>query len=253
MRLRLDPACVTHRGRVRENNEDALCERPSASVWAVADGMGGHANGDWASAELARSLQDLALPEDFDSACMKIADQLHGVNQAIFAEAQQRGVQMGSTIVVLHVAGNRFSVSWVGDSRGYLLRDGQLVQLTSDHSQVQELIDRGMLQPEEAKTHKMRHMLSRAIGVQEVVEVDIVVDQTEPGDVFLLCSDGLSGVLSDDEIGDILSRESPDVATRRLLDMVLDRGAPDNVTIVTIGVRESTELSVGASPGGSQS
>ncbi|MCB2061889.1 MAG: serine/threonine-protein phosphatase [Novosphingobium sp.] len=250
MRLKLEASTVTHRGQVRENNEDALCERPDAGLWAVADGMGGHANGDWASSQIARCLSEFPLPGDFDSACLRIADQIHAANQTIYAEAQRRGVQMGSTIVVLHVAGNRFSVSWVGDSRGYLLRDGQLIQLTSDHSQVQELIDRGLLEPEEAKTHRMRHMLSRAIGVQDAVEVDIVVDQTEPGDVFLLCSDGLSGVLTDTEIGEVLRTLGPDQSTDRMLDMVLARGAPDNVSIVAIGIRECTEIPASAGTGG---
>ena len=253
MQLRLDASAVTHRGCVRENNEDAVCERPQASLWAVADGMGGHANGDWAARTIVQSLLDVPVPDDFDTACLTIADRIHAANHAIFSEAERRAVQMGSTVVVLHIAGNRFSVSWVGDSRGYLLRGGELIQLTSDHSQVQELIDRGLLEPENARTHAMRHMLSRAVGVLEGVEVDIVVDQAEPGDVFLLCSDGLSGVISDAEMAAILIEEKPGESTQRMLDLVLERGAPDNVSIVTVGVHERTELSISVTVGGAPS
>jgi serine/threonine protein phosphatase PrpC len=130
---------------------------------------------------------------------------------------------------------------WAGDSRAYLLRAGRLHRLTRDHSQVQEMIDRGLIAPEAAAGHPMGHVLSRAVGVEPSVEVASVIDTAADGDVFLLCSDGLHGVLTDDEIAAVLDRAQPDVPAT-LIRHCLARGAPDNVTIVTVALDETTAL-----------
>ena len=239
---RLEHAALSHEGRVRTNNEDAFCVRPEDGLFVVADGMGGHEHGEWASAAIADALRATPLPADFDAASLAVAEALHRANAIIFAEAESRGLQMGSTVVVLLVRDGRFAILWVGDSRAYLRRDGQLIQISHDHTQVQEMIDRGLLSPEDAEGHPMSHILARAMGVRDVVEVDVIADEVEGGDTFLLCSDGLTARLEDDEIGEILGEPDPDQRVARLVKLTLDRGAPDNVTVVTVNVQPSTLL-----------
>jgi len=240
MSLRFDCGALTHRGRVRSNNEDAYCVRLDDGLFVVADGMGGHENGEWASAAIAEAIRTAALPDDFDRAWSVVGEALHGANATVWNEAQVRGLQMGSTCVVLLVREDRFAVLWVGDSRCYLSRGGQIHRLTNDHTQVQEMIDRGLLTQDEAAGHPMGHVLARAVGVQPVIEVDIVSDRIEPGDVFLLCSDGLTARVKDEEIGHLLSTRDADDQVRELVELTLARGAPDNVTVVTVGARIAT-------------
>lgn len=241
--LRIDSAALTHEGRVRTNNEDAYCERPRDGLWVVADGMGGHEHGEWASAAIADALTMVVIPQDFDEACEAIADSIHGANRRIWRQAEQRGQQMGSTVVALFVQERRFAILWVGDSRAYLVRHSQIHQLSRDHTQVQEMIDRGLLSEADAADHPMSHVLARAVGVRDEVEVDVIQDDIEPGDIFLLCSDGLTGQVEDFEIGEMLNLNEPEPATRKLVDLTLDRGAPDNVTIIAVAVHEPTLLS----------
>ena len=147
-------------------------------------------------------------------------------------------------MVALFVQGSRFVVFWVGDSRAYLLRSGKLHRLSRDHSQVQYMIDRGLISAEEAAGHPMGHVLARAVGVADDVEVDSVQDEVEPGDVFLLCSDGLHGFVPESEIARNLNRGSPDDASDQLVQLTLQHGAPDNVTVITVMFTEPTLLSI---------
>ena len=241
---RIEHAALTHEGRVRTNNEDAFCVRAADGLFLVADGMGGHENGEWASAAIAESIGNVTLPDDFDAASLAVADALHSANATIFAEAQGRKLQMGSTAVALLVRDGRFAVLWVGDSRAYLRRDGELIQISHDHTQVQEMIDRGLLTPEDAEGHPMGHILARAVGVRAQVEVDVIADDVEPGDVFLLCSDGLTARIEDHEIETMLAVADAESRVQRLVGMTLERGAPDNVTVITVGVRETTLLTL---------
>jgi serine/threonine protein phosphatase Stp1 len=242
-RFRLESAAGTHEGRVRTNNEDAFCERARDGLWVVADGMGGHEHGEWASAAIADALERIIIPSDFTDACEAIADGIHAANRRIWRESEQRGQQMGSTVVALYVSGGRFAVFWVGDSRAYLQRGEHILQISRDHTQVQEMIDRGLLTEEDAIGHPMGHVLARAVGVRDEVEVDVIEDEVEPGDIFLLCSDGLSGQVNAEEIGAMLTAHEAGAATRKLIDLTLERGAPDNVTIITVAVHEPTLLS----------
>lgn len=241
--LRIESIARSHEGRVRTNNEDSYCDSPDQGLWAVADGMGGHERGEWASAAIVASLAMTAIPPDFDAACQAISEAIHAANAEIYREATEREIQMGSTVVALHVADRRFAIFWVGDSRAYLLRHGMLHQISRDHTQVQELVDRGLLAPENAEGHPMSHVLARAVGVEPAIAVDVIADQVESGDVFLLCSDGLSGQLSESEITEILQHPNHDDAVARLIELTLERGAPDNVTVVVVGVNETTLLS----------
>ncbi|PEQ13064.1 serine/threonine protein phosphatase [Novosphingobium sp. PC22D] len=244
MPFKLDSAAVTHEGCVRERNEDTYCERTSENLWAVADGMGGHDHGDWASEVVTQTLMHVTVPEDFEEACYAIANSIHVSNQIVYTESVKRSKQMGTTVVALYFAGPYFGVCWVGDSRAYVLRDNRLIRLTKDHTPVQELLDRGAISEEEAETHPMRHMLGRAVGVRETVEVDIVADRTRAGDIFLLCSDGLHGQVSDSEIEAVMKSEPLDKSVDMLLEMTISRGAPDNVTMVAVSVDEETALSL---------
>ena len=239
---RIEHAALTHEGRVRTNNEDSFCVRPEAGLFLVADGMGGHEHGEWASAAIADEFRAVVLPADFDLASQAVAEALHRANAVIWSEAQSRGEQMGSTAVALLVRDGRFAVLWVGDSRAYLRRDGQLVQISHDHTQVQEMIDRGLLTPEDAEGHPMSHILARAMGVRDVVEVDVIADEVEGGDVFLLCSDGLMARVEDHEIDAMLGDPDPQSRVDRLVETTLDRGAPDNVTVITVDIQPATLL-----------
>lgn len=250
MPLRLVSTATSHPGLVRRVNEDRHCERPQDGLWVVADGMGGHAHGDWAAHAVVQALEGVELPADFDAAVQTVADGVHSANRRIWAEAQRREQQMGSTVVALLIRDDRFAALWVGDSRAYLLRDDMLVPLTRDHSQVQEMVDRGLIAPEDAAHHPRGHVLARAIGVGARIAVDVVADSVEPGDRFLLCSDGLSGPVVDEELRQSLSRSSPSEAVEALLAQALARGAPDNVTAIVVAAQEATRLTFADAGGG---
>ena len=242
--FRIESGARTHEGRVRDHNEDSYCAKEPQGLWAVADGMGGHEGGEWASAKLVEKLDEIELPKDFDQARELVAEAIRKANRAILVEARNRGKQMGSTIVALLVHEQEYAVVWVGDSRAYLLRDGELRQLSRDHSQVQEMVDRGIMKPEDAINHPMGHILSRAVGVRDEVQVDQVTGDVVPGDVFLLCSDGLHGYVDEKEIARLLARGSPERASEELVELTLQNGAPDNVTVIAVWASDPTLLSL---------
>ncbi len=246
--LRLDDVLETNTGCVRKANEDSAVALTQAGVWLVADGMGGHANGQQASQALVRNLASASIPEGFTDACAASAAAIHAANAEIYAQAQELGVQMGSTVVALVVRERQFAALWAGDSRIYLFRAGTLHQLTVDHTQVQEMLDRGLLTQEQAEGHPMGHVLARAIGVRPELELDAVSDEVQPGDIFLLCSDGLHGVLTRDEIAAALTTYGQSAAAP-LVAQCLDRGAPDNVTVLLVSASERTAL-IFANPAG---
>ena len=192
----------------------AIAPASATGLWAVADGMGGHEGGEWASAKLVEKLDaDRRCRTSFEAACDAVAEAIRDANRGDRRRgARSAARQMGSTVVALLVRGQRYAVLWVGDSRAYLLRGGKLVQLSRDHTQVQEMVDRGMMRPEDAVGHPMGHILSRAVGVREEIEVDRALGEIEPGDVFLLCSDGLHGYVDEAEIARLLARGSPERA-----------------------------------------
>jgi len=241
--FRVESASVTHQGCVREQNQDSHCDRARDGLWAVADGMGGHEGGEWASARVVQEIERAELPPGLEEAGNCLAEAAEVANRAIIAEAQQRGRQMGTTLVALIIRDQRFVVLWVGDSRAYLLRDGQLQQLSRDHSQVQEMVDRGLMEPQQAIGHPMSHILSRAIGVREQIEIERAEGEVRPGDVFLLCSDGLHGYVAQSEIRSRLGRGAPDRALDELLELTLAAGAPDNVTAIAVWASDPTLLS----------
>lgn len=241
--LRLMAGARSHTGAVRKDNEDACLARPEAGLWAVADGMGGHTAGRRAADLIVGALAGAVFGGDFETDCRTAASAVHQANAAIWAEAQSRGASMGSTAVVLLIAQGRFAVIWAGDSRAYLLREGVLHRLTRDHTQVQELMDRGLLSPEDARGHPMAHVLSRAVGVSPAIEIEAVADEVKAGDVFFLCSDGLYGIVPEAQIAARLAAHSPEAACDRLIELCLRGGAPDNVTLIAVACEQATLLS----------
>lgn len=238
--FRIDWAGRTDRGTVREINEDALAGLPQAGVWLVADGMGGHTGGAWSAQTIVEQVSAVAPQAGFDATMQACADAIHAANAAIFDRSRSVGAQMGSTVVCLAVQGERFGVLWAGDSRAYLLRKGELHRLSRDHTEVQALVDRGLLTPEQARDHPMSHRLSRAVGVEAVLELEGVVDLVQAGDTFVLCSDGLHGALDEDAIIRHAARMRPAAAADALIDASNASGARDNVTVVLVNLQEPT-------------
>lgn len=242
MTFRIRSAGMSDPGLKRPANEDSMLIDDDQSLWVVADGMGGHKNGAFASSQAVGCLAELPFEEDFDMALQRTADCIYAANQQIWeAEggSEARGT-MGTTIVSLLIRGQRFAILWVGDSRAYIYRRGGLFRLSTDHTHVQDLVDQGMLEPSEAEHHPMAHVLSRALGVQETVQVDIVEDTLEPGDIFLLCSDGLTGPVSEDRIREIVSAHAPAEAVDKLIEAAHANGAPDNVSVALVAVESDS-------------
>lgn len=241
---RIESHARTDKGRVRGHNEDSHVVRDDGGLWAVADGMGGHEGGEWASGRIVEELGKIDLALGFEETCEDALEAAIGANRQILAEGKKRGKSMGSTLVMLVIEGTHYGVLWAGDSRAYLMRGGKLEQLSRDHTQVQEMVTRGLMTPEQAHGHPMGHVLSRAVGVQKEIELDKVEGEIQPGDIFLLCSDGLHGVVGDAGIAEQFSRDAPDRALDKLIDLTLEKGAPDNVTGIAIWISEPTLLSL---------
>ncbi|SIT50295.1 Protein serine/threonine phosphatase [Paraburkholderia piptadeniae] len=222
-------------GRVREINEDACLDEPQRGLWAVADGMGGHAVGDLASQLVVGMLGRLPDAAGVKQSIAQARACLQDANRQLREEAGRRQVpRIGTTVVVL-LASDRFcGYLWAGDSRIYLLRQGQLRQLTHDHSQVEELRRSGYLTDEEARNHPAHNIITRAVGATDQLDLDEDALEVADGDVFLLCSDGLSNEVTDEEIHKMLSTVDCLHAPGELVDIALARGGRDNITAIVV-------------------
>jgi serine/threonine protein phosphatase PrpC len=240
---RIESYSRTHEGRVRTHNEDSHVARDDGGLWAVADGMGGHEGGEWASGRIVGELGRIDLALGYEDTCEEAAQAVTNANRQILAEGKRRGKSMGSTVVMLVIEDRRYAVLWAGDSRAYLMRGGRLERLSRDHTQVQEMVTRGLMTADQAQGHPMGHVLSRAVGVQKGVEIERVEGEIQPGDIFLLCSDGLHGIVGEEAIAAHFAREAPEQALDQLIELTLERGAPDNVTGIAIWISEPTLLS----------
>lgn len=232
--------CVsrTHVGLKRSINEDCVLVESARGLWAVADGMGGHEAGEVASKMVADALRGLPALDDLDQLALEAGETLKRVNGELIALARAGGRQgkstIGTTIVGLAIANGAFRCFWMGDSRCYRMRGPELVRISRDHSLVQNLIDAGMLTPDQAEAHANANVITRAVGAAEEAEVDVVGGDALPGDLFVLVSDGLTRVVRDDELVAELERGPLDQTADRLIEMVLARGAPDNVSLVIV-------------------
>jgi serine/threonine protein phosphatase PrpC len=222
----------SHVGHVRAINEDAYLNKPEQGFWAVADGMGGHQRGDVASAELVGELSRVGAFTSAYAFRDAVTAAIARTNGSFFARAGEE--TMGSTIVALLAHNGHYACLWAGDSRAYLYRHGALRRLTRDHSLVQNLVDAGTLSPEEASSHHQANIITRAVGAHRVVALDDVCGPIQPGDRFLLCSDGLHGQVSDAHIAEIMRRAPLEWAANALVERALAAGGSDNITAVLI-------------------
>jgi serine/threonine protein phosphatase PrpC len=231
----VDCAGVSHTGHVRRINEDAWLARPETGLFAASDGMGGHRAGEVASRMVIDALAALPAAPDARTMRQQVEGALTGVNRDLH-DATGPAI-CGSTVVVLLLCGPHFAVLWAGDSRAYrAARDG-FARVTRDHSLVQQLIEDGTLTPETARHHRLSNRITRAVGSAPALMLEGAQGELKPGDVFLLCSDGLTRHVEDDEIRGVLEGMRPRKAAERLVDLTLARGATDNVTAVVVGVR----------------
>jgi protein phosphatase len=240
--VRLTAAGRTDVGTVRSGNEDNFAVAPDRGIFIVADGMGGHAAGEVASEmavhNVARDLGSVQGMGD-EQIADRMRNAIRAANGAIFqrtlTEVDKRG--MGTTVTALVLHGARFLIGQVGDSRAYLLRDGSLVQITKDHSYVQEQVDAGYLTPEQARTHPYSNVITRCVGANNDVMPDIYAGTVKPKDLFLLASDGLTGMLEDGELAGVLgSGRAPEDQVTELVAAANRSGGLDNITAIVIRV-----------------
>jgi protein phosphatase len=243
--LRWKTGGVSDTGLRRSQNEDTLVLDPAEGVVIVADGMGGRPGGEHASVLAARVIQEhLSSAEGSDhEPDDRMAEAVSLANLKVWeaAVANPERAGMGTTVTALSLNGDSgaWIIGHVGDSRGYLFRDGGLRRITRDHTVVQDLLESGAISPESIADHPLGHLINRAVGTEETVQVDIFGGDSLPGDIFMLCTDGLAGLMSDEELGDTLQDlaiGSLDEKSAELVAVAHERGAPDNVTVCFLAV-----------------
>lgn len=251
---------ITDIGRKRQRNEDSYLVNDKIGLYIVADGMGGHAGGEFASKIAVSTVEEIIRGEDRVKSNVPTNTYLDGdqsnaegqeqdrlkdaINRAgnmivrrAFEDPELKG--MGTTSTVMFVSADKAYIAHVGDSRAYCVRDGEIVQITEDHSLVHEQLKSGLITEEEAKTHQLKNIITRSVGVQEEVEVDTIVWKIQPGDSYLLCSDGLSNMMNDDEMQDIINKFDVEQGARELVDLANSRGGEDNITLILLKVFEN--------------
>jgi PPM family protein phosphatase len=239
--LHIDCGARSDQGKVRTSNEDWFVAEPEENVFLVADGMGGHAAGEIASQIAASTVRETILGISLDPAPEELLQlAVQNANTQVYEtqklQPEYRG--MGSTLTVLLFRDTRFYVAQVGDSRAYLLRSGKLIQLTRDHSLVWPLFESGVLSKDDISRHPQKNLITRSIGTHPQVDVDLESDPVVEGDIFLLCSDGLTDVLSDHEIRDVLATrgKNPQEISDMLVRAANAGGGPDNITVIVVRV-----------------
>ncbi len=226
-------------GAARKTNEDAFLQQPELALWAVADGMGGHEAGSHASRTVAECLRDLP-PDDAEGGREAAARaRLRQANEALrdYAKNHTGGRVVGTTAAVLLGDADGVSCLWAGDSRIYRLRDGVLSQLTRDHSRVEDLIERGLIDRTEVQFHPAANVITRAVGAAARLDVDLARYDLSPEDVYLLCSDGLTKAVSEPEIARLLQEPECQAAVDALLAQAKQEGASDDVTLIVVRPR----------------
>ncbi|MEZ4819127.1 MAG: Stp1/IreP family PP2C-type Ser/Thr phosphatase [Bdellovibrionota bacterium] len=254
---------ITDIGQRRQRNEDSYLVNDKLGLYIVADGMGGHAGGEFASKIAVSTVEEIIRGEDREKSHIpgenildtpspetvdekkiqgdaqeRLKDAINRAGNMIvrraYEEPELKG--MGTTATVMLVSDDKAYIAHVGDSRAYCVRAGNIIQITEDHSLVHEQLKSGLITEEEAKTHQLKNIITRSVGVQEEVEVDTIVWQLEKGDAYLLCSDGLSNMLEDPEIQNIITQYDVEQAARELVDLANDRGGDDNITLILLKV-----------------
>lgn len=225
---------VTVVGNKRKHNEDALLDCPSLGLWVVADGMGGHQSGDVASRLVVDSLSTLEFNQNLDSQVEAVCNRLHKINEdlCLFASGIQQGSIVGTTVVALLAKEAECAAVWAGDSRLYQLRNGAFTQVTRDHTLIDELMDSGVMSREVAAKQVGANVITRAVGGQLTLALDVVRFQAASGDRYLLCSDGLDKELSESEIAELMAAGNCQSAAEALINQALSRSGRDNITVL---------------------
>ena len=225
-------------GKARKLNEDSMLVRPDVGMWAVADGMGGHEAGDVASQMVVSVLNEIQLGSSLEKYINDIEDALVNVNKKLIEIAHQgeKPTTCGSTVVVMLAYEKYCAFLWAGDSRLYRIRDNKIIQLTTDHSQVQLYVEQGLISKEEAESHPHANMITRAVGATEDFVLDVDMQEMKKADRYLLCSDGLTKHISDLDFEKMLAKGDVEKKCIELIDLTLARGAKDNVTAVLVDI-----------------
>ena len=228
----------THQGLVRANNQDNWLAE--SALYGVADGMGGHKGGETASRVALQVFRNAIGQKKPDADALRMA--VEAANRRVYDMSARDDTLsgMGTTMSMIWQDTNRLLIAHVGDSRIYRLREGRLQQITNDHSFVAELVRNNIITPEMAKNHPQRNIITRAVGVDPFVQVDVLQEELLPGDLWLICSDGLHGMVEDGEIQTILSEMELEDAAERLISRALENGGHDNVTFVLLSNTEVT-------------
>lgn len=242
--LRFEYGAKSDQGIVRNSNEDIYVAMDLQGTFLVADGMGGHAAGEIASSMAAETVESFLEEEDRNSKTeVLLQNAVQQANTRVYqAQMQKKEFRgMGSTLTVLALTENRFHVAHVGDSRAYLYRNGELRQLTQDHSVVWPLYENGILSKKDIAKHPQKNLITRSIGTYPQVEVDLQGDSASAGDIFLLCSDGLTDVVTDEDIGQNLSQNEarPQDMADSLVDAAKRAGGPDNITVIVVRILDA--------------
>jgi protein phosphatase len=229
-----DTGSATHAGQVRSRNEDSHLLRTDAGLWAVADGMGGHEAGDLASQLIVNALDGISEKNSAAELLAETERRIFRANQQIIDMSRQRGgAVIGSTVAVLLISEDHYACIWAGDSRLYLVTRNTITQISRDHTEVEEMLASRAVSLEEARLWP-QNVITKAVGVWENPELEIVTGAFEDSDIFILCSDGLTKHVSDDEIMQYVSCRGAQAASSALVDLALERGGVDNVTVVVV-------------------
>jgi serine/threonine protein phosphatase PrpC len=231
LKLKFETGAATHVGKVRKANEDSYIVMPELGFWAVADGVGGHEAGQLASQTLTNELATMGPSVSASDQLARFQDRVLRGNDRIRQIVEERGGgMMGTTVAAILIFDMEFACVWSGDSRVYRVRDNKIEQISHDHSEVQELIDQGVIKPEEAGSWPRRNIIT----IFDDPDVEIRQGEILPGDVFLVCSDGLTGHVADDEILTGVIDERSQDACDALIERTLERGATDNVSVIVV-------------------
>src|SRR5450432_1315286 len=253
---KINSVALTDTGKVREHNEDMIGSEPELGLFVLADGMGGYNAGEVASGIAVKTIvnlvrdsimrEDLSVPDPetgLTRPSIILRDAIHRANKIIYhtSKTQPQCEGMGTTVVACLFHDNKMSIAHVGDSRLYRLRDNRFEQLTMDHSLLQELVDRGFYSPEEAQRAANKNYVTRALGVEPNVDVEVQEHPVQKGDLYLICSDGLSDMVEDDDIHLTISTfgANLETATKQLIQLGNDNGGKDNISVVAAEIVES--------------
>ncbi len=237
-----ETGAATHVGMVRNRNEDSYLVHPKAGIWAVADGMGGHLDGDIASHTVIAALESIEPPVSAAELLADCQERVAGANTRLRDLGRESNGIIGATLAMLLVYDGHYACVWAGDSRVYMVRAEDITQLSRDHTEVQDMVASGAISAEQAKSWPGRNVITRAIGVYDEPELEITSGPLEPGDKFIICSDGLTNHVEDREILQCVNANMSQQACDRLVAMALERGGSDNVTVVVARYRPEAAL-----------